>query len=113
MKHILGMVKRNLDMKGAKGPKLELDFLRLVYAVKDNRTPPNKPQPIDHALHPSKHPVMVERMNAIEYVTAMLAHRIAELARVFGTDDPRAITLVPVPSSEVTAATIETARRFM
>ncbi len=82
----------------------------LVYAVKDNRTPPNKPQPIDHALHPSAHPVMVDRMNAIEYVTAMLAHRLAELARVFGTDDPRAITLVPVPSSEVTDATIETAR---
>jgi len=37
MKHILGMVKRNLDMKGAKGPKLELDFLRLVYAVKELR----------------------------------------------------------------------------
>lgn len=82
----------------------------LVYAVKDNRTPPNKPQPIDHALHPSAHPVMVDRMNGIEYVTALLAHRITDLARVFGTDDPRAITLVPVPSSEVTADTIETAR---
>jgi hypothetical protein len=35
--HILGMVKRNLDLKGAKGPKLELDFLRLVYAVKELR----------------------------------------------------------------------------
>lgn len=33
-KHALGMVKRNLDLKGAKGPKLELDFLRLVYVVK-------------------------------------------------------------------------------
>jgi hypothetical protein len=37
MKHILGMVKRNLDMNGAKGPKLELDFLRLVYAIKELR----------------------------------------------------------------------------
>jgi hypothetical protein len=37
MKHILGMVKRNLDLNGAKGPKLELDFLRLVYAVKELR----------------------------------------------------------------------------
>ena len=35
MKHILGMAKSNLDMKGAKGPKLELDFLRLAYAVKE------------------------------------------------------------------------------
>lgn len=82
----------------------------LVYAVKDNRSPPNKPQAIAHPLHPSPHAVMVDRTNAIEYVTAMLAHRIAQLARVFGTDDPRALTLVPVPSSEVTATTIETAR---
>lgn len=82
----------------------------LVYAVKDNRTPPNKPQAIEHPLHPSEHAVMVDRTNAIEYVTAMLANRIARLAQVFGTDDPRALTLVPVPSSEVTAATIETAR---
>jgi hypothetical protein len=37
MKHVLGMVKRNLDMNGAKGPKLELDFLRLVYTVKELR----------------------------------------------------------------------------
>jgi hypothetical protein len=37
MKHILGMAKRHLDLKGAKGPKLELDFLRLVYAVKELR----------------------------------------------------------------------------
>lgn len=34
-KYVLGMVKRNLDLKGAKGPKLELDFLRLVYAIKE------------------------------------------------------------------------------
>jgi hypothetical protein len=33
MRHVLGMAKRNLDLRGAKGPKLELDFLRLVYAV--------------------------------------------------------------------------------
>ena len=29
---VLGMAKSNLDLKGAKGPKLELDFLRLAYA---------------------------------------------------------------------------------
>ena len=37
LKHILGMVKSNLDFKGAKGPRLELDYLRLVYAVKEMR----------------------------------------------------------------------------
>ncbi len=42
LKHILGMVKRNLDLKGAKGPKLELDFLRLVYAVKELRRSGNE-----------------------------------------------------------------------
>ena len=35
MKHILGTSKSNLDFKGAKGPKTELDYLRLVYAVKE------------------------------------------------------------------------------
>jgi hypothetical protein len=29
LKHVLGMAKRHLDLKGAKGPKLELDFLRV------------------------------------------------------------------------------------
>jgi len=82
----------------------------LVYAVKDNREPPNKSQAIAHPLHPSGHAVMVDRSNAIEYVTAMLARRITQLATFFGVDDPRQVTLVPVPSSEVTATTIETAR---
>ncbi len=82
----------------------------LVYAVKDNREPPNKPQAIAHPLHPSGHSVMVDRSNAIEYVTAMLARRTTQLATFFGVDDPRQVTLVPVPSSEVTATTIETAR---
>lgn len=35
MKHILGLAKSNLDLKGSKGPKVELDYLRLVYAVKE------------------------------------------------------------------------------
>jgi len=37
-KHVLGMAKSSLDLKGAKGPRLELDFLRLVYTVKHLRT---------------------------------------------------------------------------
>ena len=37
MKHVLGMAKSHLDLKGAKAPKLELDYLRLVYAVKEIR----------------------------------------------------------------------------
>lgn len=82
----------------------------LVYAVKDNREPPNPKQPVNHPLHPSTRSVLVDRTNAIEYVTAMLARRIAKLSEFFGADDPRAITLVPVPSSEVTASAIETAR---
>ena len=57
-----------------------------------------------------KRAVQVDRTNAIEYVTAMLANRIAKLTQFFKADDPNAITLVPVPSSEVVALTIETAR---
>lgn len=37
MKHILGIAKSHLDLKGAKAPKLELDYLRLIYAVKEIR----------------------------------------------------------------------------
>jgi len=37
LKHILGMAKSHLDLRGAKGSKLELDYLRLVYAIKEIR----------------------------------------------------------------------------
>jgi predicted amidophosphoribosyltransferase len=40
----------------------------------------------------------------------MLARHISRLTSFFGAEDPRAITLVPVPSSEVTATAVETAR---
>ena len=30
---ILGMAKSHLDLEGAKGPKLELDFLKIAYAL--------------------------------------------------------------------------------
>jgi hypothetical protein len=82
----------------------------LVYAVKDNREPPIRRQLVGHPEHPSPRPVAVDRENAIEYVTAILGRRIVQLSRFFGAQDPRVITLVPVPSSEVTAATVETAR---
>lgn len=37
MKHILGMAKSFLDLKGARAPELELDYLRLLYFVKEIR----------------------------------------------------------------------------
>lgn len=37
MKHILGMAKSNLDLRGAKAPKLELDVLPLIVAVRTLR----------------------------------------------------------------------------
>ena len=37
MRHVLGIAKRHLDLKGAKGPKLELDYLRLALAVAEYR----------------------------------------------------------------------------
>lgn len=37
MKHILGMAKRYLDLKGSRARNLELDYLRLAYAVKELR----------------------------------------------------------------------------
>jgi hypothetical protein len=38
------MAKRHLDLRGAKGPKLGLDFLRLVMAVRDLRSAGNEAQ---------------------------------------------------------------------
>lgn len=35
--HVLGMAKSSLNLKGAKEQKLELDFLRLAYAVRELR----------------------------------------------------------------------------
>lgn len=82
----------------------------LIYAVKDNRDPPNPVQPIAHPRHPAyPRSVMIDRSNAIEYVTAIVGAYRARLARFFG-GEPDHITLVPIPSSEVTAATINTAR---
>lgn len=82
----------------------------LVYAVKANRDPPNPKQRILHPLHPAGRAVEVDHTNAIEYVTAMLAARITKLTAFFEAENPGEITLVPVPSSEVTASSIETAR---
>lgn len=37
MRYVLGMAKRHLDLRGAKAAKLELDFLRLLVAVRELR----------------------------------------------------------------------------
>jgi hypothetical protein len=44
MKHVFGMAKSPLDARGAKGRNLELDFLRLVYAVEHFRASGNEAQ---------------------------------------------------------------------
>jgi hypothetical protein len=82
----------------------------LVYAVKNNREPPNRPQPIAHPYHPSRDDVRVDRDSAIPYVTAIVCQLRSSLLTYYGIDDPTAITLVPVPSSSVTLSTIETDR---
>jgi predicted amidophosphoribosyltransferase len=52
---------------------------------------------------------MVDRTNAIEYVTLIVGQHRPRIAEFFGAE-PSDITLVPVPSSEVTKTTIESAR---
>jgi hypothetical protein len=74
----------------------------LVYAVKDNRDPPNPMQSVQHPLHPADRAVQVDRTNAIEYVTAMLANRIAKLTKFFKADDPQAITQRKVVKAKTT-----------
>lgn len=113
MRRIRGLALGTYYAKGADAARATPNASQvrgLVYAVKDNRVPPNPKQPVQHPLHPIGRPVQVDRTNAIEYVTAMLANRIDKLTRFFKAEDPDAITLVPVPSSSVTAATIQTAR---
>lgn len=113
MRKIRGLALGTYYAKGAEAARTTPNASQmrgLVYAVKDNRDPPNPKQSIQHGLHPNDRPVQVDRTNAIEYVTAMLANRIEKLTKFFKVDDPDAITLVPVPSSAVTAATIQTAR---
>jgi hypothetical protein len=82
----------------------------LVYAVKDNREPPNPPQPVEHPFHPAPNPVRVDRHNALEYVATIADAMRTHLLKYFGVEDASAVTLVPVPSSEVTLATQSTAR---
>lgn len=113
MRTIRGLALGTYYAKGAASAKEtpNASHMRgLIYSVKDNRDPPNPKQPILHPLHPSDRPIQVDRTNAIEYVTAMLANRIDKLTRFFKVEDPDTITLVPIPSSSVTAATIATAR---
>lgn len=113
MRSIRGVALGTYYAAGASAAKLTPNaspMRGLVYAVKDNREPPNPKQFVAHPSHPSRRPVAVDRTNAIEYITAVLGRRISNLTKFFGAKDLRAITLVPVPSSEVTATTIETAR---
>ncbi len=113
MRKIRGLELGTYYAKGAEAARATPNASQmrgLVYAVKDNREPPNSKQSIQHRLHPLDRPVQVDRTNAIEYVTAMLANRIDKLTRFLKVEDPDAITLIPVPSSSVTARTIETAR---
>jgi hypothetical protein len=113
MRSIRGVALGTYYAAGANAAKAtpNASFMRgLVYAVKDNRDPPNPKQFVAHPLHPSPRAVAVDRTNAVEYVTAMLGRHIVRLTTFFGAEDPRAITLVPVPSSEVTVTTVETAR---
>ncbi|MEA3253764.1 MAG: hypothetical protein U9Q17_02315, partial [Chloroflexota bacterium] len=44
MKHILGMAEPNLDLVGVTAIELELDYLRLAYAVKEIRNRGDKAQ---------------------------------------------------------------------
>jgi hypothetical protein len=82
----------------------------LVYAVKDNRQPPNPPQAVEHPFHPAPDAIRIDRHNAIEYVATIAGAMRSHLLRYFDADDASAVTLVPVPSSEVTLATQSTAR---
>src|SRR5678815_3481424 len=86
MRRIRGLALGTYYAKGADAARATPNASQvrgLVYAVKDNRVPPNPKQPTQHPLHPIGRSVQVDRTNAIEYVTAMLANRIDRLTRFF------------------------------
>ena len=71
MRRIRGLALGTYYAKGAEAARATPNASQvrgLVYAVKDNRVPPNPKQPIQHRLHPIGRPVQVDRTNAIEYV---------------------------------------------
>jgi hypothetical protein len=86
------------------------DMRGLLYALKDNRAPPNPPQRICHPRHPS-YPAgtLVDRGNAVDFAVTIVDRYRTRIASLFGSRSD-AITLVPVPSSQVTSASVETAR---
>lgn len=77
MKHIFGMAKSSLDLKPAKSRNLELDFIRLVYAVQHYQRNGCK-----------AHGYLVVLSNAI-------AHRVAVWAKKY--DAQSLVTCLPYP----------------
>jgi len=81
----------------------------LLYAVKDNRNPPNPPQLIADPRHPATPPgVPVDRNNAVTYVSQIVVRYLRAVRARLGLEGNA--VLVPIPSSAVARTTIEIAR---
>src|SRR5688572_9091616 len=104
MRAIRGLALGTYYAKGAEAARTtpnSTPMRGLVYAVKNNRETPNKPQPVAHSRHPSSpRPVSVDRTNAIAYVAAIISRHLPRIRLRLGLDANDAV-LVPVPSSTV------------
>lgn len=109
MREIRGVALGTYYAKGsseAKASPKASDMRGLVFAVKNNREPPNALQVIGHARHPATPPgLKVDRSNAIEYVAAIVNRHLPLIRSRLGIQAGGAV-LVPVPSSTVTKATL-------
>lgn len=91
VKHIFGMAKSSLDLNGAKAQKLELDFLRLAYAVDHYRRCGEEAQGYLLVLGPA------------------LQARVVAWTRKYGASDAVRCVCHSVSSSELDALGVEKA----
>ena len=82
MKHVLGMAKSQLDLRGAKSQKLELDYLRLIYAVKEIR------KQRDHAI------------GYLAVLTPGILDRVKQWETKYQAEGFVKVMYIPLPSSD-------------
>lgn len=82
LRQVLGMTKCHLDLKGAKHPKIELDFLRLLFAVREIRR---------------------NGGNAVGYLlvtTSEISDRVSQWRSKYGADDTDEVFIEPAKLSD-------------
>lgn len=97
--HIVGMAKSSLDLKGAKGPKLELDFFKLAFAVASLRAEGKRAVGYLQVLAPllrDRALAWIEKYQTGDAVVVLCAEpNVAELAELAAEKVRNALGLLP------------------